>query len=97
LWGDKLIHEIGAGRVKEAILLAESRVTTAKYFFKTAKHASAYLMVNGRQQFWGPKAASSDEGHALFYFGPHPARFAAAYSLVGKTFFAEPIVPGREV
>jgi DNA N-6-adenine-methyltransferase (Dam) len=85
-WVTKLLAERLTGNVEAAVVLCETRVTTAKYFAPLLAACSARLTIEGRLRFWGPDAARPDEGHEIFYLGPDPAGFAQHFAPFGKIF-----------
>jgi ParB family chromosome partitioning protein len=87
-WVPKLLAEWQIGNVEQILALSSTRVTTAKYFNPLIAAAAAILKMNGRIKFWGPSAGDSpDDGHELFYFGPHLAVFQRHFAPFGKIFF----------
>jgi hypothetical protein len=85
-WVPKLLAEWHGGNLAAVVALATTRVTTAKYFAPLVAASSAILKMNGRIQFWGPRAASPDEGHELYYFGSDVAGFEQHFARLGKIF-----------
>jgi hypothetical protein len=86
-WVPKTIAEWKSGRIAQMCVLSSSRVSTAQQFHPLVQNASALFIACGRYAFWGPKAAAGpDEGHFVFYFGPHIGRFQAAFAHLGSIF-----------
>jgi hypothetical protein len=85
-WVPKLLAEWRDGNLVAVIALATTRVTTAKYFAPLVAESSAILKMEGRIQFWGPRAAIPDEGHELYYFGDDVAGFERHFAPFGKIF-----------
>jgi hypothetical protein len=85
-WVPKLLAEWHGGNVAAIVALATTRVTTAKYFAPLVSASSAILKMDGRIQFWGPRAVSPPEGHELYYFGDDVAGFERHFTHFGKIF-----------
>lgn len=81
-WVRKLIAEVDAGNVQEAILLVPSRTNT-----EWTALLNAYLRchVRGRLHFNDGPGASAF-ATALFYVGPQGHRFADVFSRIGDVF-----------
>jgi phage N-6-adenine-methyltransferase len=81
---DKLVSEVDAGRVSQAILLANSYTDTS-WFHKAAKNAAAICFTRGRihSVALDGRTGSPTEGQAFFYFGKDPQRFADEFSALG--------------
>jgi len=81
---NKLLEEITAERVKEAILLTNN-YTDSAWFHKAARASAAVCFTHGRIQFVALDvgAGSPTRGHAFFYFGRNPKRFMAAFREIG--------------
>ena len=88
VWVPKLITELQTGRVTEACVLVATRTLTAKYFAPMHAHADAFCILNGRIPFWGERATTPDDGHAIMYFGPNIERFESAFRNLGTTYFS---------
>ena len=86
-WAAKLVAEYDVGNVEAAIALAETRVTTARYFARLVAKSAAILKMKGRLKFWGPVAGAPDEGHELYYLGANAARFALHFGQFGTIFY----------
>lgn len=80
----KLVEEVNAGRVQEAILLTHNYTDTA-WFHHAAAHCSAICFTRGRIRFVSPtgEEASPTQGQAFFYFGPRPGRFEEHFTGIG--------------
>jgi DNA N-6-adenine-methyltransferase (Dam) len=80
---DKLLLELRAGRVQQAILLVNADTDT-KWFHRAAA-ASASICFTKRIRFWGPNGdgKSPTTGSAFFYFGPNVEQFSAAFEGFG--------------
>jgi phage N-6-adenine-methyltransferase len=78
---DKLLEELGAGRVTEAIVLTNNFSDT-RWFHKAARAATAICFTKGRVRFESPNGDSAQptQGQSFFYFGAHLARFRAAFA-----------------
>lgn len=84
-WTHKVIAELDAGRVESVCVLLATRSLTTKAITELYQRMDAMCITRGRIPFWGPKATSSpDDGHAIFYFGPNVARFAAEFASIGQ-------------
>jgi hypothetical protein len=81
---DKLLGEIDAGRVSEAVLLTHNYTDTA-WFQKAGRQARAIFFTRGRIKFETPcgEVAAPTQGQAVFYFGPDAERFSAAFRELG--------------
>jgi len=79
---DKLIGEIRAGRVCEAILLSHS-YTSSAWYHRAQAVVRAVLLPEGRIRFESPegKLADPTQGQTFFYFGPHPERFKEVFGV----------------
>jgi phage N-6-adenine-methyltransferase len=84
----KLVDEVAAGRVEQAILLTHNYTDTA-WFQKAASAAAAICFTRGRVRFVSPQGdlAAPTQGQAFFYFGDNIEAFADAFRGVG--FIAE--------
>jgi DNA N-6-adenine-methyltransferase (Dam) len=84
LFVDKLLAEIKAGRVTEAIMLTNNSTDTQ--WFKVAAEAStAVCFTIGRVAFNTPEGVdvAPTQGQAFFYFGDNPARFMEVFTAIG--------------
>jgi DNA N-6-adenine-methyltransferase (Dam)/Protein of unknown function (DUF3102) len=80
---DKLIGEIKAGRVSEAIMLTHNH-TDALWFRRLADNADVVCFTSGRVKFYdSDEIATPVQGQALSYFGPHVHRFTDGFESVG--------------
>jgi ParB family transcriptional regulator, chromosome partitioning protein len=83
---DKLITELSAGNVTEAILLAPQS-SESKWFQKLAPTAAAMCFIAGRTKFVSPSGEVGSFpvfGHIFFYFGKNADRFVEVFSTVGQ-------------
>jgi hypothetical protein len=82
---DKLLAELSAGHVTEAITLTNSSSDT-RWFRKAADAAAALCLTKGRIRFASSNRNNGPPilGQAFFYFGPNVARFADAFGSVGS-------------
>lgn len=87
LWGPKIIAEWRRGDVEQMCVLMSSRAITVKKNAPLIAASDAWFIAEGRFPFWGIKAASPDEGHPIFYFGPNRERFAEEFSRFGSVAF----------
>jgi phage N-6-adenine-methyltransferase len=83
-FADKMIAEVGAGRVKSAIMLTHNYTDTA-WFQKLARAATSVCFTRGRVRFVSPSGdlAAPTQGQAFFYFGRESALFYSAFCDVG--------------
>jgi hypothetical protein len=95
-WVEKFVSEWDAGKIVAAIILCETRVTTALYFHPMIERCSAVLKMKGRLRFWGPKAGTPDEGHELYYFGSSVSAFSTEYQMFGRVFAPAKRMPAPE-
>lgn len=81
---EKLIHEVGAGRVSEAIMLTHNYTDTA-WFQAAAQKATAICFTRGRIRFVSPEGqlAAPTQGQAFFYFGARFQTFLAHFREIG--------------
>ena len=81
---DKLIAEISAGRVTEAILLMNSCTDTG-WFDRASQQASRVCFTLGRVKFVLPNGALTlpTQGQVFFYFGDNPETFDRVFRKVG--------------
>jgi hypothetical protein len=85
---DKLLEEIAAGHVRQAILIVHPR-TDAQWFQRAAAASAVICFAKRRISFWTPhkKAVSSPMwGTALLYYGKHPKRFQTAFRAFGRFY-----------
>jgi DNA N-6-adenine-methyltransferase (Dam) len=90
---DKLLEEIAAGHVKQAIMLTHN-YTDTKWFRAAATICSAVCFTNktdvypSRTKFETPdgEKASPTQGQAFFFFGNDPTTFARVFADVGLVF-----------
>lgn len=85
-WAPKTLAEWRSGRIEAMCVLATTRVITAQAFHPLVSEADAMFIARGRLRFWGPKAKEPDEGHVIFYYGPHHDLFFQAFSDLGTVF-----------
>lgn len=80
----KIITEVGAGRVTEAIMLTHNYTDTA-WFQALARAATAICFTKGRIRFVSPsgEVAAPTQGQAFFYFGARFQTFLAHFREVG--------------
>jgi phage N-6-adenine-methyltransferase len=83
-FADKVVAEVRAGRVTEAVVLTHNYTDTA-WFHNMAADCSAICFTRGRIGFVAPdgKRAAPTQGQAFFYFGPRPEAFAEAFGAFG--------------
>jgi ParB family chromosome partitioning protein len=77
----KLLDELTAGRVTEAIMLTHNS-TDAAWFQQAARRASAVCFPASRIRFVSPHgraATSPPQGSAILYYGPHGGRFVEVF------------------
>jgi len=88
-WAAKIAHELASGRVSSMCALAATRTITAKYFTPLMDTANAVCFTRGRIKFWGTRAGTPDDGHAILYFGPDREKFCDSFRRdVGSVFIA---------
>lgn len=87
-FAEKMVAEIEAGRVTQAIMLTHNYTDTA-WFQKLAKAATAICFTRGRVKFVSPEGAiaAPTQGQAFFYFGTDAVKFTKVFRHVG--FVAE--------
>jgi hypothetical protein len=81
---EKLLLELKAGRVKEAILLTHNYTDTA-WFHAAAIVSNAICFTRGRIGFLSPegKTASPTQGQAFFYYGTRMEEFYRVFASFG--------------
>jgi phage N-6-adenine-methyltransferase len=81
---DKLLAEIGAGRVRQAILLTHNYTDTG-WFHAAAAKCAAICFTRGRIRFVSATGgiAAPTQGQAFFYFGVDVDRFRTAFGGFG--------------
>lgn len=81
---DKLVAEIAAGRVDEAIVLTNNSTDT-QWFRAAADVCDAICFVTGRIRFEVPNAnpVLPTQGQAFFYFGVNTKRFVRVFKAIG--------------
>jgi phage N-6-adenine-methyltransferase len=83
----KLIGEVQAGRVTEAICLTDNKTDTA--WFRAANQVAAAICFTERIRFLrldGGRGFVPNRGQAFFYFGPNKQRFAEVFGPLGFFF-----------
>jgi phage N-6-adenine-methyltransferase len=82
----KIVREVRAGRVSEAIMLTHS-YTDTKWFHEAAEAASALCFTRGRIKFVAPdgRIAAPAQGQVFFYFGTQPEKFTETFQAFGFT------------
>lgn len=83
-FAEKMVSEIAAGRVSEAIMLTHNYTDTA-WFQKLAKAATAICFTRGRVKFVSPEGqvAAPTQGQAFFYFGHELETFVSTFAKIG--------------
>jgi phage N-6-adenine-methyltransferase len=83
-FADKLIAEVGSGRVKSAIMLTHNYTDTA-WFQKSARAATSVCFTRGRVRFVSPSGdlAAPTQGQAFFYFGRESSLFDKVFCDAG--------------
>jgi ParB family chromosome partitioning protein len=83
-FADKLLAEIDAGRVTQALTLTHNYTDTA-WFHALASRADAICFTRGRIRFVSPAGdlAAPTQGQALMWFGPDRERFMEAFNGAG--------------
>jgi ParB family transcriptional regulator, chromosome partitioning protein len=82
---DKLLAEIEAGRVTQAVMLVNNCTDTA-WFQKALGGAQRVCFVKGRINFWSPQEYQNESpmyGSAFFYFGHRAAEFTRVFTKHG--------------
>lgn len=85
-WAGKVDVEWNSGRLNAMCVLGATRTITAKYFAPVRDQCRAACVQNGRIPFWGPKAGTPDDGHAIFYFGDDGEAFTREFRKIGTVF-----------
>jgi hypothetical protein len=86
---DKLVEEVEAGNVTQAIMLTNNSTDT-QWFHCVLEVTSAICLVKGRIKYWSNRGTPTKhplQGQVFFYVGPERARFKEAFSQFGKVFF----------
>jgi ParB family transcriptional regulator, chromosome partitioning protein len=86
----KIVQEVRAGHVGEAILLVNI-VAEQKWFHEVLSVCSAVCFYRGRMRFVHKSGKSQCHivASALFYFGPRVERFASRFSEFGCVLFTQ--------
>lgn len=84
LFAEKIVAEVRAGRVTEAVMLTHN-YTDTEWFHHAESAASAICFTRGRIRFVSPQGelASPTQGQAFFYFGARADAFASAFKRFG--------------
>lgn len=85
-WIPKIVREWESGRCDAMCILSATRTLTAQYFADIHRCSSAVCILHGRIPFWGGRAATPDDGHAVFYFGRDVNRFCGCFDGIGNTY-----------
>lgn len=85
-WIPKIVNEWHSGRIEAMCILSATRTITAQYFADIHRYSSAICILHGRIPFCGGRAASPDDGHAVFYMGQDTNRFRAGFDEIGNTY-----------
>jgi hypothetical protein len=80
----KIVAEVMAGRVPEAIMVTNNYSDTA-WFHLAASVASAICFTRGRVKFYNQYevGAQPTQGQTFFYFGDKPDRFTSVFRQIG--------------
>lgn len=81
----KLVNEISAGRVSEAIMLTNN-CTDTEWFHEAERHAALICFTRGRIQFVdqsGNEASSPVQGQSFFYYGDKTTSFVRYFGRFG--------------
>jgi hypothetical protein len=80
-FSDKMVAEMGAGHVDQAIMLTHNYA----WFQKLAAAAAAICFTSGRIRFVSPfgELAAPTQGQAFFYFGVNTGKFVSAFGATG--------------
>jgi phage N-6-adenine-methyltransferase len=91
LFVDKLLLELSAGRVTEAILLTHNHSDTI-WFQKAATSAATICFTRSRILFESPtgEVANPTQGQAFLYFGDNVERFAEVFRPIGFVAYLAP-------
>lgn len=81
---EKLVHEVGAGRTTEAIVLTHN-YTDTRWFHHAANACNAVCFTRGRVKFYDSNGviAAPTQGQAFFYFGENVDCFREHFGDVG--------------
>jgi phage N-6-adenine-methyltransferase len=85
---ERLLQQIEAGYVGEAILLVNNNTETA-WWHKAASAAAVTFTFRSRVFFWRPgreDATSPRQGQTAFYFGPNALKFIEVFKDKGISF-----------
>lgn len=85
-WVPKILSEWRSGRVSAMCVLCATRTLSARYFAGIHEACNAFCVLNGRIPFWGSRATSPDDGHAVFYFGTDVNRFTREFETIGHVY-----------
>jgi ParB family chromosome partitioning protein len=81
---DKMVGEVTAGHVREAIMLTHNYTDTS-WFHHAVGACAAICFTRGRIHFQkaNGETGAPTQGQAFFYFGPNPSRFAERFRSIG--------------
>jgi hypothetical protein len=84
LFVDKLVAEVKAGRVKQAIMLTNNSTDT-EWFRIAAEASNAICFTIGRVGFTTPtgEEVAPTQGQAFFYYGDHAKEFMDVFAPIG--------------
>ena len=85
-WTPKVVSEWASGRVEAMCILCATRTLTAQYFHPIHTESTAICILRGRIPFWGDRAKTPDDGHAVFYFGNDADKFVDEMSAIGTVY-----------
>lgn len=85
-FADKLLSEVAAGRVTEAVVLTNAAIDT-QWHQRLQDKCTCLCTVSGRIQFQsgnGRTTSSNAVGQTFLYFGPNADKFNEVFSAIGK-------------
>lgn len=85
-WVPKIIDEWKSGRIEAMCILCATRTLTAQYFAPIHRNCDAICILRGRIPFWGGRASTPDDGHAVFYFGKKTEHFKREMGSIGTVY-----------
>lgn len=87
-WVPKILAEWRRGQITEMCVLSAMRTVTSQFFAVFLDAVDAMCITKGRIKFWGGVAGDSpDDGHAIYYFGPHREKFRRCFAHIGTTLY----------
>jgi hypothetical protein len=90
----KLVEELAAGHVSEAVMLTNN-CTDTEWFDVALRESQSVCFTRGRIRFTTPNEEEvlPTQGQAFFYFGPNPERFEEVFCKLGNCPPPKKLIP----